>query len=143
MYSPLPHSTSLRFGRDIRLFLFWPLLGMVSPPWMMCCCCCFAGGADDCSSSKSKWKSLWWLFISRCNVLGLFFLFFCVFDAVCMGFLMVLAGRPPSAAICVFFWFSCVFDAMCMGFAIDLADRPTDNLNSRSQQVISTVDFSR
>ena len=51
---------------------------MVSPPWMMCCCCCFAGGADDCSSSKSKWKSLWWLFISRCNVLGLFFLFFCV-----------------------------------------------------------------
>ena len=48
------------------------------------------------------------------------FCFFCVFDAMCIGFLMVLAGRPPLIAICVVF---CVFDAMCMGFLIGFADR--------------------
>ena len=41
-----------------------------------------------------SWKSLLFMWV---------FLFFCVFDATCMGFLMVLAGRPPLAAICVGF----------------------------------------
>ena len=38
---------------------------------------------------------------------------------------MVLAGRPPLAAICVgFLSLFCVFNAMCMGFLIGFADRP-------------------
>ena len=32
------------------------------------------------------------------------FFFFRVFDAMCMGFFMVLVGRPPLVAICVAFW---------------------------------------
>ena len=62
---------------------------MVSPPWMMCCCCCFAGGADDCSSSKSKWKSLWWLFIASHEMR----VFSCaVFFFSCFGSLMPFCG---------------------------------------------------
>ena len=71
------------------------------------------------------------------------FLFSCVFDAVCMVLLPGFTDRPPLAAIYVcLFLFSCVFYAMCI-FLIGLADRPADNPNRRSQQVISTIGFSR
>ena len=72
-------------------------------------------------------------------------------------FLIGFADRPPLVAICVVFFVFCVFDGMRMGVLIGFADRPplvaicgsvdqlksTDNLNSKSQQIISTVDLSR
>ena len=72
--------------------------------------------------------------------------------------LLGLADMPPLVATCVFCVVSfCFSDAMCMVFLIGFVDRPplialcgpphqlksTDNLNSRSQQVISLVDVSR
>ena len=51
------------------------------------------------------------------------FSFFCVFDAMCMVFLIGFANRPALVTTCFFVLFSCVFDAMCMIFSIGLADR--------------------
>ena len=41
--------------------------------------------------------------------------FFCVFDAMCRGFLMIFAGRPPLVIICVFIG-SFVFVMLCAWF---------------------------
>ena len=51
-----------------------------------------------------SWKSLLFMLV---------FSFSCVFDVICMGFLMVFADRPLLVGICVVFFVLFVFLMLC------------------------------
>ena len=91
--------------------LFFIQIGAICFSIFVLCVFCYAHGFFDCFTRKA---------IIRCYMCVFFVVY--VFAAMCKGFWIVLADRPPLVARCVFLL--CVFVVVRARFLVVLAHRP-------------------